>query len=123
MLGLNQEGQANFNASRQLILLSSLYGYKGQRTEIKEGLYSVNVKGFRDMMESNEPINPELKMSVEEERRLLSQGNSKFLIDTLKRAGELGLLARDGHQNSRVVQHVRDRLKQQSGLKTYNNLI
>ena len=122
MLGLNQEQQANFNASRQYMLLSSLYGYKGHRIEIKDGLYSVDAKGFRDMMESNQPINPErsFKMSLEEERRLLSQGNSKFLIDTLKKAGELGLLEREG---SRVVQQLNGRLKQQFGLNLYKNLV
>jgi len=123
MLGLDQEGMDNFKASRQLFLLRSLYGYKGHMTETKDGLYSCDIKGFRDMMENSEqPIDSRNsgKMSIERERQLRSQGNSVFLIETLKRAGELGILDRDGHQNSSVVQRLNERLKQQSGVRAYN---
>jgi len=42
MLGLNQEKTANFNASRQFILLSSLYGYNGNVKEEKNGIITID---------------------------------------------------------------------------------
>jgi hypothetical protein len=120
--GLNQEQIANFNSNRQLWLLRSLYGYKGHVLEEKNNVVTLDGKGFRNMMENaTEPINQDkvIHMSAEEERRLRSNGNSEHLIKALKRAGELGILDPNGHQNSPVVQRINRNINQILGYKAY----
>ncbi|MEK4951389.1 hypothetical protein NST12_13810 [Bacillus sp. FSL W8-1127] len=115
---LNQEQIANFHSNCQLLLLRSLYGYKGHVIEEKNNWVMLDGKGFRDMMENaTGPIHTEnvIHMSAEEERRLRSNGNSELLIQALKRAGELGILDPNGHQKSPVVQ----RINQSLGYKAY----
>ena len=120
--GLSQEQTANFNASRQLIMLQSLYGYKGNVIEEKNRKVTLDVAAFRNMMENaKEPVNPDkvTHMSVEQERQLRRNGNDEFLIQTLKRAGELGILDSYGQQNSPVVQRINQHINQRLGYITY----
>ena len=120
--GLNQEQIANFNASRQFIMLRSLYGYKGNVKEEKNGIVTLDGAGFRNMMKNaKEPVNPDkvIHMSVEQERQLRRNGTSEFFIQTLKRAGELGILDSYGQQNSPVVQRINQHINQRVGYKAY----
>lgn len=124
--GLSQEQRANFNASQQYIILNSLYGYKGNVKEEKNGKVTLDIAGFRNMMEnSKEPVNPDkvMHMSVEQERQLRRNGNDEFLIQTLKRAGELGILDSYGQQNSPVVQRINQHINQRVGYKAYETSI
>jgi len=78
------------------------------------------------MMENaKEPVNPDKvkHMSVEQECQLRGSGNSEFLIQTLKRAGELGILDSFEQQNSRVVQRIIQHLNQIVGYKAYETAI
>lgn len=74
------------------------------------------------MMENaKEPVNPDnvIHMSDVEERRLRNSGNSELLIQALKRAGELGVLDSNGHQNSPVIQRVTQHMNQRLGYIIY----